>query len=176
MKLNMSRQAVSIPAASRFPIARLCLSLAKQSLKGIRCESPKSPDTFGGKRSTLEGPIKDRGKYSPEVRMRSTSHADPVAVPAAYGTFLCSGLFASAGQQSQPAQGQQSQQQGQSAQAGGQSKNQVLGPAGEVWGFTNLAEIPGTPWRIHDANRPQPRVVTPEPGWARSAVGCNRAF
>jgi hypothetical protein len=30
-----------------------------------------------------------------------------------------------------------------------------------VWGFTNLAEIPGTPWRIHDANRPQPRVVTP---------------
>ena len=79
-------------------------------------------------------------------------------------TFLCSGLFALAGRQSQPAQGQQSQQQGQNAQAGGQSKNQVLGPGGEVWGFTNLAEIPGTPWRIHDANRPQPRVVTPGTG------------
>jgi hypothetical protein len=73
---------------------------------------------------------------------------------------LCSGGFPIAGRQSQPAQGQQSQQQGQSAQAGGQSKNQVLGPGGELWGFSNLAEIPGTPWRIHDANRPQPRVVT----------------
>src|SRR5580765_1512562 len=30
-----------------------------------------------------------------------------------------------------------------------------------VIGFTKLAEIPGTPWRIHDAARPQPRVVTP---------------
>ncbi|MEO7891874.1 MAG: DUF1080 domain-containing protein [Vicinamibacterales bacterium] len=28
-------------------------------------------------------------------------------------------------------------------------------------GPTNLAPIPGTPWRIHDAARPQPRVVTP---------------
>jgi hypothetical protein len=37
----------------------------------------------------------------------------------------------------------------------------VLGPGGEVIGFTNLAEIPGTPWRIHDAARPHPRVVTP---------------
>jgi hypothetical protein len=30
-----------------------------------------------------------------------------------------------------------------------------------VIGFTKLAEIPGTPWRIHDASRPHPRVVTP---------------
>lgn len=37
----------------------------------------------------------------------------------------------------------------------------VRGPAGAVIGYTGLAEIPGTPWRIHDAARPQPRVVTP---------------
>jgi hypothetical protein len=30
-----------------------------------------------------------------------------------------------------------------------------------VIGFTKLAEIPGTPWRIHDASRPHPRIVTP---------------
>jgi hypothetical protein len=30
-----------------------------------------------------------------------------------------------------------------------------------VIGFTKLAEIPGTPWRIHDAARPHPRVITP---------------
>jgi hypothetical protein len=30
-----------------------------------------------------------------------------------------------------------------------------------VIGFTKTAEIPGTPWRIHDASRPQPPVVTP---------------
>jgi hypothetical protein len=32
---------------------------------------------------------------------------------------------------------------------------------GAVIGFTKTAEIPGTPWRIHDASRPHPRVVTP---------------
>ena len=74
---------------------------------------------------------------------------------------LCAGCFLSAGQGSQPSQGQQNQQQVPSAPGGAQSNNQVLGPGGEVWGFTNLAEIPGTPWRIHDANRPQPRVVSP---------------
>ena len=30
-----------------------------------------------------------------------------------------------------------------------------------IIGFTKLAEIPGTPWRIHDAARPHPRVITP---------------
>jgi len=30
-----------------------------------------------------------------------------------------------------------------------------------IIGFTKLAEIPGTPWRIHDASRPHPRMVTP---------------
>ena len=37
----------------------------------------------------------------------------------------------------------------------------VQGPDGAVIGFTNMAEIPGTPWRIHDAARPHPPVVTP---------------
>jgi hypothetical protein len=37
----------------------------------------------------------------------------------------------------------------------------VRGPGGEVIGFTKMAEIPGTPWRIHDAARPHPRVVAP---------------
>jgi hypothetical protein len=32
---------------------------------------------------------------------------------------------------------------------------------GAVIGFTNMAEIPGTPWRIHDAARPHPAIVTP---------------
>src|SRR5215467_6261273 len=32
---------------------------------------------------------------------------------------------------------------------------------GAVIGFTKMAEIPGTPWRIHDAGRPHPRAVTP---------------
>jgi hypothetical protein len=30
-----------------------------------------------------------------------------------------------------------------------------------IIGFTKLAEIPGTTWRIHDASRPHPRMVTP---------------
>ena len=44
---------------------------------------------------------------------------------------------------------------------GGQDQGRVVGPNGEVWGFTNLGEIPGTPWRIHDDKRPQPPVVAP---------------
>jgi len=37
----------------------------------------------------------------------------------------------------------------------------VKGPNGEVLGYTNMAEIPGTPWRIHDASRPHPPIVAP---------------
>jgi 3-keto-disaccharide hydrolase len=39
-----------------------------------------------------------------------------------------------------------------------------------IIGFTKLAEIPGTPWRIHDAARPHPHVITPgaTPGVAPS--------
>ncbi len=37
----------------------------------------------------------------------------------------------------------------------------VRGSNKEVIGYTNMAEIPGTPWRIHDAARSQPPVVAP---------------
>jgi hypothetical protein len=37
----------------------------------------------------------------------------------------------------------------------------VLGPDGVWWGLDNTPMIPGLPWRIHDANRPQPPVVRP---------------
>jgi hypothetical protein len=37
----------------------------------------------------------------------------------------------------------------------------VRGPNGEVWGFSDTAFNPKSRWRIHDADRPQPRVVTP---------------
>ena len=37
----------------------------------------------------------------------------------------------------------------------------VRDASGAIIGFTALAEIPGTPWRIHDAARPHPRVITP---------------
>jgi hypothetical protein len=37
----------------------------------------------------------------------------------------------------------------------------VRDASGAIIGFTNLAQIPGTPWRIHDAARPHPRIITP---------------
>ena len=42
----------------------------------------------------------------------------------------------------------------------------AVGAAGSVlaWqnlGYTDTPMIPGTPWHVHDGNRPQPRIVTP---------------
>jgi hypothetical protein len=37
----------------------------------------------------------------------------------------------------------------------------VRDASGAVIGYTNLAEIPGTPWRIHDAARPHPPIIAP---------------
>ena len=51
-----------------------------------------------------------------------------------------------------------------SAPAAPDARGPVFGPDGAIVGFTNLAEIPGSPWRIHDAARPHPRVVTPGTG------------
>ncbi len=45
--------------------------------------------------------------------------------------------------------------------AGIPPEGRVTGPDGVWWGLDNTPLIPGLPWRIHDANRPQPRVVTP---------------
>lgn len=44
---------------------------------------------------------------------------------------------------------------------GGAQGTPVLGPNGEVWGFTDTAFNPNSRWRIHDAERPQPPIVTP---------------
>jgi 3-keto-disaccharide hydrolase len=65
-----------------------------------------------------------------------------------------------------PATSAQPARQGQAGAPAGQRGPAVdQGPVRDannaVIGFTKLAEIPGTPWRIHDAARPHPRVVTP---------------
>lgn len=70
-------------------------------------------------------------------------------------------LQASPDQPGDQAQGQAPAAAGRQGQPPAPNTGRVTGPAGEVLGFTNLAEIPGTPWRIHDAARPRPRVVTP---------------
>ena len=49
----------------------------------------------------------------------------------------------------------------QSAPAPPPNPGAVRGPNNEVLGYTNMAEIPGTPWRIHDASRPHPPIVAP---------------
>ena len=82
------------------------------------------------------------------------------------GIWCCS-AFALAAQQAPapPPAGTQPSTTAPAGQAGGgrgaQDQGRVDGPNGEVWGFTNLGEIPGTPWRIHDDKRPQPPVVAP---------------
>ena len=69
-------------------------------------------------------------------------------------------------QQAQPPapQGQSAQPAGERGR-GGRGQQGDGGPVrddrGAVIGFTGLAEIPGTPWRIHDAARPHPRAVEP---------------
>lgn len=47
------------------------------------------------------------------------------------------------------------------AQAPAPDPGPVRDANGAVIGYTNMAEIPGTPWRIHDAARPHPPVVAP---------------
>jgi len=51
---------------------------------------------------------------------------------------------------------------GRGAQTGAQN-GEVRGPNGEVWGYSNTAFNENSRWRIHDADQPQPRVVTPPP-------------
>ena len=63
------------------------------------------------------------------------------------------------GQPAAPAPAGQAAPPQTAAQPG--SNGPVPGPGGAAIGYTNMAEIPGTPWRIHDAARPQPAVVAP---------------
>lgn len=71
-----------------------------------------------------------------------------------------------------PPQGQRGAQPAGRGNAAAQAAAQgaVRNAEGAIIGFTALAEIPGTPWRIHDIARPHPRVITPgaTPGAAPS--------
>ena len=70
-----------------------------------------------------------------------------------------------------PAQGQPAgQNQQPAARNNAAAPGAVRNAEGAIIGFTALAEIPGTPWRIHDIARPHPRVITPgaTPGAAPS--------
>jgi hypothetical protein len=86
----------------------------------------------------------------------------PVAAGAAVALWCGIALDARLGQAPASAPAPQAQPATPAAPAA-QAVDQgaVKGPNGEVIGFTKLAEIPGTPWRIHDAARPHPRVVSP---------------
>lgn len=91
-----------------------------------------------------------------------------MAMPS-WGAYVavCAAMAVAAGVLAVNAAGQA---QGRGAQApatdsGAAQKPDPRGPVrdtnGAIVGYTNLAEIPGTPWRIHDASRPQPPVVAP---------------
>lgn len=70
-----------------------------------------------------------------------------------------------------PVQGQPSGRSQQPARGNNDAaQGAVRNAEGAIVGFTALAEIPGTPWRIHDIARPHPRVITPggAPGAAPS--------
>jgi len=90
---------------------------------------------------------------------------------AAAGAALALAMSSADARQAQPpvpAQGTPAQQP---AARGNQADTGPVRDANNaVIGFTKLAEIPGTPWRIHDAARPHPRVITPgaAPGGAPS--------
>lgn len=47
-----------------------------------------------------------------------------------------------------------------SASAPGPQPTQMPVPVKANIGYTNTPMIPGTPWRVHDGKRPQPRIVT----------------
>ena len=101
--------------------------------------------------AALSGLALSAAAYGLPVAARQAT-APPV--PAAPGAGAAQG----------PAQAPSAPQPGAPTGRGGRGGPQgtpVLGPDGEVWGFTDTAFNPGSRWRIHDADRPQPPVVTP---------------
>jgi enterochelin esterase-like enzyme len=67
------------------------------------------------------------------------------------------------GTPSGPAPASQAPEAGARGGRGGQrgpSGTVVRGPAGEMWGYSDSAFNAGSRWRIHDADRPQPPVIT----------------
>lgn len=45
----------------------------------------------------------------------------------------------------------------------------MTAPAAEPIGYTDTPMIPGTPWHVHDPNRPRPRVVQPAETFSHNA-------
>ncbi len=84
-------------------------------------------------------------------------------VSAGIALSVLAGAVLLAGQAAPPAPGPQGQDQPAGRGRGGApaAAGRVTGPDGALWGFDNTPMIPGLPWRIHDANRPQPPVVRP---------------
>ena len=86
-------------------------------------------------------------------------------VAACVGAFLvAAGLQARQGQApAPPAPAKGAPAKGAPAKGGAQQVDDgpVKDANGATIGFTKLAEIPGTPWKIHDAARPHPPAVTP---------------
>ena len=99
--------------------------------------------------------------FHSSARLSFARVAFGVAVPIA---VLALGALLDARQAQPPAQNPPPQTAA-AQPAAGRGTQPDTGPVKDdrnaVIGFTKLAEIPGTPWRIHDASRPHPRVVTP---------------
>src|SRR6478672_12152081 len=88
---------------------------------------------------------------------------------AAAGAAIAIAMSATNAQQAQaPAPAQTQPAQTAPAPPAARGNQADTGPVRDannaIIGFTKLAEIPGTPWRIHDAARPHPRVITPGAG------------
>jgi hypothetical protein len=77
-----------------------------------------------------------------------------------YAAVVAMGAVVSAGGQ-QPPQPPPAPPPASPAASPAPDPGPVRGEGNAVIGYTNMAEIPGTPWRIHDAARPQPPVVAP---------------
>jgi len=69
--------------------------------------------------------------------------------------------FAAGSIVSRPTSAQQAPAPARGGRGGGVQGTPVLGPNGEVWGFSDTAFNPNSRWRIHDAERPQPQTVMP---------------
>jgi hypothetical protein len=82
-------------------------------------------------------------------------------VPSIAAAIVSTSVFVHAQQAPAPAPAAPAQAPPAQAATPPPNPGPVRGPNNEVLGYTNMAEIPGTPWRIHDASRPQPPVVVP---------------
>jgi hypothetical protein len=94
-------------------------------------------------------------------RHNSAAVRSGVIVAAASFAVAAGTLVSFPAQQAQRGGGAAPPAAARGGRGGGAQGTPVLGPNGEVWGFTDTAFNPNSRWRIHDAERPQPPVVTP---------------